>query len=324
MNKLAALAAAFLLAVSPASQAEEGGGPLADILKETDPQVFITEMKNLLPDVSSDNLRQGLALLAVVEELFGSLDEARQHYLQAAFAGSGERDVPYMLHSAELLIELGGLEEAGTICKAVLNTADDPGLKESASVLTSRIAFLEGSAAQAWAALEPHVLPMKENISAPALYWVYRLADLSNRDEEKAAAAQSIRTKYPGSPEQLLIDGGAKEYPSPLTFFGLLETHTAFTKQVEPAEEPPSQTDTPHDEEPRNIMIQTGSFTDRENAEYHVKDLSAEGFSAEIVTKTISGKVYHRVVIPDVPADESQEYLMRLKDRGYEGWPLYD
>jgi cell division septation protein DedD len=71
-------------------------------------------------------------------------------------------------------------------------------------------------------------------------------------------------------------------------------------------------------------LVQTGSFKDRENAEYMVRDLKASGFEAEVVEKQIGGTLYYRVVIgPLMTLEQAQSLLMKLKDSSYEGVLLF-
>jgi cell division septation protein DedD/thioredoxin-like negative regulator of GroEL len=71
-------------------------------------------------------------------------------------------------------------------------------------------------------------------------------------------------------------------------------------------------------------LVQTGSFRDRENAEYMVRDLEASGFEAVILEKTIGGTHYYRVVIgPLMTVEQAQTVLMKLKDASFEGVLLF-
>ncbi len=329
MNRfLIPLVCIFICAVPFTAGAEASGTELEDILEEKEPHKLIDSLTRVLPELSPEDLRRGLLRLAEAEEMLGLLDEARQHYLQAAFAGKEDRDIAGMLNSAAILLELGGLDEAETICKAVLNTADDPVFLEEASVQLSRLRYLNGQPDKAWTVLENRVFPLSEEKSASTLYWVYRLAGLTNRPDRQSEALETLASRYPESPEYALLTGGAEGFPSPLCFFGLMDDHKEKSKDE--ATEAVSGTEqdreslTESEVGEQVVMIQTGSFLDRENAEYHVRDLADAGFSVEIIRNEMSGKLYHRVVIPDVPLEEVQNYLIRLKDKGYEGWPLYD
>jgi SPOR domain len=75
---------------------------------------------------------------------------------------------------------------------------------------------------------------------------------------------------------------------------------------------------------PPSTMIQIGSYQDRTNAEYRLKDLSNAGFPGKILTARRNGTTYYKVVVPNVAPADSQTYLIRLKDKGFEGFLLSD
>lgn len=76
----------------------------------------------------------------------------------------------------------------------------------------------------------------------------------------------------------------------------------------------------------RVVGIQTGSFRDRENAEYMALDIEELGFDATITETTISGDTFFRVLVdvPDGAVDAVQSYVVRLKERGIEGFLVFD
>ena len=88
---------------------------------------------------------------------------------------------------------------------------------------------------------------------------------------------------------------------------------------------PPPATPAPATPPPiPTVLVQTGSFQDRENAEYMVRDLETHGFEAGIVEKKIAGTLYYRVVLgPPMIPDQAQAILMKLKDVGFEGVLLF-
>lgn len=68
------------------------------------------------------------------------------------------------------------------------------------------------------------------------------------------------------------------------------------------------------------VLLQTGSFRDPENAQYMVRDLEARGFSAEVVTATVGSTMYYRVLVgPPCSVGDAQGLLVRLKEAGFEG-----
>jgi cell division septation protein DedD len=98
------------------------------------------------------------------------------------------------------------------------------------------------------------------------------------------------------------------------------------TADVQPPPQAESPAESPASAQPAvpTALVQTGSFRDRENAEYMVGDLESSGFAAEIVDKRIGGTLYYRVVIgPLMTVEQAQVVLMKLKDASFEGVLLF-
>jgi cell division septation protein DedD len=99
---------------------------------------------------------------------------------------------------------------------------------------------------------------------------------------------------------------------------------TAQPEQAAPSTASQLATKQPPQPQIQTVLVQTGSFRDRENAEYMVRDLKASGFETEIMEKQIGGTLYYRVVIgPLMTVDKAQAVLMKLKDAGFEGVLLF-
>jgi cell division protein FtsN len=72
------------------------------------------------------------------------------------------------------------------------------------------------------------------------------------------------------------------------------------------------------------ILIQTGSYLRRENAQEMASRLKTEGFDAEIRTVEVGEKTYHRVFVPaSRSVEEARTVQQRLKDRGVEGFLVF-
>lgn len=98
----------------------------------------------------------------------------------------------------------------------------------------------------------------------------------------------------------------------------------AQSEQAAPSTASQLATKQPPQPQIQTVLVQTGSFRDRENAEYMVRDLKASGFETEIMEKQIGGTLYYRVVIgPLMTVDKAQAVLMKLKDAGFEGVLLF-
>jgi tetratricopeptide (TPR) repeat protein len=145
--------------------------------------------------------------------------------------------------------------------------------------------------------LLPRDLPMPEGGS-----------DGDRDDGARLPAAES------GSPEKPEPAPAEKPEPAPA------EERTS-PPAVQPLSSPPPTSGEP----PAPVaLVQTGSFQDRENAQYMVRGLQAAGFEAEIAEKRIGGNLYYRVVIgPLMTVEQAQAVLMRLKDSSFEGVLLF-
>ncbi len=180
------------------------------------------------------------------------------------------------------------------------------------------------------------------------------LIDLG-REEEAAEQLEKLAGDFPDSPELALAKAQGEEEddriayaPSPSRFLprelpvsgergieaeepeaGPAEPgpsgEPATAGEAEIAETTPSAPEAVDRQPPsRNVLVQTGSFRDPENAHYMIRDLKASGFDASIVEKQIGGTVYYRVVIgPAQTAEKAQAVLMKLKDASFEGVLLF-
>jgi len=134
----------------------------------------------------------------------------------------------------------------------------------------------------------------------------------------RTAAASHPIAQQPQAVAQEPIAGSAPTAePAPAAVLptpGAPQQHSPTAQPPPGAFQPPTPT----------ALVQTGSFRDRENAEYMVRDLEANGFEAGIVEKQIGGTLYFRVVIgPLMTVDQAQAVLMKLKDASFEGVLLF-
>ena len=73
--------------------------------------------------------------------------------------------------------------------------------------------------------------------------------------------------------------------------------------------------------EQSEVLIQLGSFRLKNNALEHIRELSKKGIDAEIREKRNDNDLFYITVIP--AGDDIQRSLLRLKEQGVEGFPLY-
>jgi hypothetical protein len=173
-------------------------------------------------------------------------------------------------------------------------------------------------------------------------YYEYLLAQARNDEAEIQLA--KLQREFPDSPElALAMNEGSgvaigyaptpsrllpKDLPLPQGGSGPVQAPPAAqapaAEQAPPVQAPSTQPAATAQPSSPTVLVQTGSFRDRENAQYMVRDLEASGFEAEIVEKQIGGNLYYRVVIgPLMTVDQAQAVLMKLKDASFEGVLLF-
>lgn len=273
-----------------------------------------------------------LLILAQIEESLGNYKDAQSHYQSAAFVRRGERDYRALFHSALLLIEQGEYSLAEVQLTRVRDSTDSEKLMRTAQLNLARLYALTGNHEEA----EKAVADIMEDETGPEIYYlIYTVSSHLEMDEQARAAGERLIKEFPKSPEAQLVQGLAEEAPSTEKVFGLLRGEAAADRREETADSgkaasEETQKETRQEEteaEPQEIQkargVQTGSFRDIENADYMAAELEKKGFSAQVEEKTVNGTKYHQVIVP-VPEDlRAQDILLRLKEEGFEGYPVY-
>jgi len=274
----------------------------------------IRTLKEGLSRAQTEDRKACLLKLATLSEMLGRIDEAAISYYNAFFSVTPTEDYQILLKSANLYMELGDYPKARSIGKMVLTVSQAAKFRAEAAVLLSRIYLVEGNLTEA----KELVLPLvdQKEIEPASLLWIYALGYYTGDKELLTYARKRMETQYPNSMEYALMTQSVEYYPSPVNYLGLLPPIALEVEEKGPSSSEGSSSTL--------IMIQTGSFLDRENAEYMVKDLKSSGFNPEIKTSLISGKTYYKVVIPSIPEKELQKHLVLLKEKGFEGYPLYE
>jgi cell division septation protein DedD len=207
-------------------------------------------------------------------------------------------------------------------------------------LLTARIHGLEGKQREAEPLYRLLITTYSDTTVAPAIFLAYyEFLTALGREAEAAEQLEKLARGFPESPELALAQGGDGRItyaPSPSRFLprelpvpvekGIEAAEPATSGEAAIAEATPTASTAAEEEKPppRNVLVQTGSFRDPENAHYMIRDLKASGFDAVIMEKQIGDTVYYRVVIgPAQTAEKAQAVLMKLKDAGFEGVLLF-
>ena len=262
-----------------------------------------------------------------IQEIVGDLASAQESYQEASFVVPGKKDLESLLSSARLLFEIGEFRDAEAQARGMLQTVDDAEVRTDAAVILSRV---YAATEREGRAVETIRQVLGSSGDGSALLWAVHLARLTEDADLEADALEQLEANHQGSMELALAVGTIDALPSASQILGLggigpaAEVALEQTQTVASDTRAENQTVLVESAEPEYIDIQTGSFLVRENAEYALKDLRGEGFEAILRERRIEEKLFFRVVLPEVPAAEVQQTLVRLKERGFEGYPLYN
>ena len=257
-----------------------------------------------------------LVMLAELEELAGNPVSSQKHYQDASFAVPGSKDFESLLRSALLLLDLGEYRTAEAQSRAIIDTCREEEIKNRAVILLSRIYYMTEREREALELFGRDEAWQKKLFPPEGLLWIFELSRRLEVSDLSARALEQLAALYPDSLELSLVSGDAEYFPSPSAFIGLPKVAV-----VEIVSTPESINEV---DEETEISIQTGSFSVKENAEYAARDLKAEGFDSQIVERKINDKTFYRVIVPDVKQDNLQTILLQLKEKGFEGFPLYE
>ncbi|POR05250.1 hypothetical protein AU468_01820 [Alkalispirochaeta sphaeroplastigenens] len=254
-----------------------------------------------------------------------------------------------------VLLELGEAREAVRVLSRMISSSGDRRIQRAGAILRGRAHFLAGETDTALA----HAIALADQKhEAEALFLLFDIAralqdtdllEQSRRDlseyfglspEDRLASPRGgVRSVAAAPlPSRLLQEGGDRSgiSGSIVRAPGPRDGGVPPLRDDSPSGEAPSGEVDPEEKEPAPATrdaesssltgIQTGSFRDRENASYMLRDITALGFSATIKTaETGSGRFYRVIVtLPEgyQPAD-AQETVVALKEEGIEGFLVF-
>jgi hypothetical protein len=246
-----------------------------------------------------------------VQEHAGRYKDASQSYAgAAAIAAPPAQGMP--LVSAEQLaidaircaLSAGEYPIAESYLSSEVKNSRDPAIQSYVKLYTAWCllskARTDGDVAAAVALLETYAKDsMLETVRPEVLLTLWYI------DPAGAWGKELIR-RYPNSPEAAITQGKANILPSPFWFF--LPSQTA--QQNPDAETSPSAPET-------QKLLQLGIFRNRGNADAYVSRIKEAGFTAWIISQNRDGQDYFVVVTSD-----SRDALRRLKDAGFDAFPL--
>ena len=275
-------------------------------------QAELAALEGRLAALPPSSVERNIVLrrLARLRSLAGDLEKAVENWTGAAFVSSPP-DPASLLEAARCHIALGDYPSADRMIGLVLNGAAPPALLREAQYLASVSAAFRTGNTEALTSL----------LSAPAyaekksalLYMIWRIA----ADE---TARARLLAECPQSPEAAIVRETAPvDAPArPMWLFpgGREGIIVAESFPLIPDPPPP-----PSAGENRPTLLQTGLFSREENARSMMERLSGAGFGVIMNRRDVNGSVFFVVGVP--PGDTVNTTIIRLRDAGFEAFPVY-
>lgn len=255
-------------------------------------------LKKYLP-ATNDTVNQRLVLthLGWYEELLGNISNAQDYYERAAYITASGTEYTLLLCSANLLQYLGEYGKSELQLLEILKNSKNKKIQGIAYLLLAKSYLLRDEIVKLDVIIR-ELQKIDEPVNPQIAYFLENLGknDYLSRELSK-------------SPEYLILSGKIKKLPDVENVFGFLNLKKHDSKEVE--------------QNIGDFYIQTGSFKDPDNAEYMSRDLEKLGFYTTIDEQTIQGTIYYKVLIKAASAEEVPNLILKLKDKGYEGYPIY-
>lgn len=328
----------FVLAFSTQLFAAEGEGKPKTDLSVSDELERLTTEAYAYP--AGSKKRDALVELALLRELSGDNEGASSAWADAAFAAGEGRDDSALLEAARCLIAIGEIDRAFADLRTVLITGRDKVAISRARYLGAQLSAFRGDE-DAVATLSTFVDDVEyADRRATTLYLLWLLtSDGSFRDRLVADHAKSPEATLASAPERASVSiaqtplwlffpargavPSANEAPLPKA------ASSAAVAEVPPSAAPVAATPTKPAslsapdtaESSRSVALQIGLFRREENAKVLMKKLDAAGFKAEMTHRVVGSDEYYAVVVSG--GTKPDETALRLKDAGFESFPLY-
>lgn len=311
---------------------------LADALSPRDSFELLAEFAPLLYDGSaSKNLLCRAGQLAL---LLGRYDSAADSFEAAAFRLAPARDDVLLLRSARERLASGETDRAAERASLVSRSATDPSLVRASRLVSAWAALVAGRLTEA-KRLASVVLAGDDAASAAPLGGPERREALfiewAALPVDRPSALAVLAKEYPESPEYALASGkasgqGIDFLPLPHWYLsGLigetsgLRAETEAEAALSPAGTKDRSATTPSPSAGEGggkaLRYQIGVFSKSGNAASLVAELSKKGFSASIEERLLKGRKLEAVVVQ--AGSDANATLLKLKDAGYEAYPLF-
>ncbi len=274
-------------------------------------------------NISETELYQKYLEAGYISESSGNLSKAAGYFEQASLAVSGNKDYESLYKSAVLNAEIADYHKSESQLKIIMNFTEDLNLSQKCRTLLSRVYFLRGEDQESVDMIED--VFSRDDIPLEAVFWLDELSKAADSSLNKINGIISRNMDKINNIAELVQ---FTDFPSPERLLGFfrINPEQEFVTVSDQAENKveiiESETESAVDDE-NTISIQLGSFGVEKNADELLKKLLAEGFQVKLSEKTVNSKIYHVVLMPAIPAEELQDMVIKLKENGYEAYPIY-
>jgi hypothetical protein len=301
------------------------------------------------PGLPAAELHECLTRLGRLFLLSGNLEGAADAFNRAAFANPQNRDDRSLLDAVRCYLALGEREKAESGIQMVLVSGRDPAQVREARFLgglsyafgfgnTQVLASLLSDAGETGAvAVDPSLLPLAEQTGQKSNI-LYTLWKITGNESYRTR----LSTEYPSSPEAKSLDEDPRRQIAGassamwLLFPGrsAVSLDTPVIREPARAEDPPpavsGAANTAAQAAPKPeaavsaaaVVLQTGLFGREENAQAMADRLKKAGFTPLVSRRAVNGVPYFAVSV-NAPPGGVNAMILRLKDSGFEAFPVY-
>jgi hypothetical protein len=314
---------------------------LSEALQPDDSLELLAEFAPLAADgAASKELLRRAGELAL---LLGRYEEAADSLEAAAFRLAPARDDALLLRSARERLAAGETDRALERASLVLRSSSEPALVRGARLVSAWAALVAGRLSDAKSLASAVLSGDEAAIAAPPGGAERREAlfvEWAALPGERPSILALLAKEYPESPEYALAVGAASSQdiaflPLPHWYLsgllgevsgsrpaGLIASSSGKGGEAAETETPNGATAKAATEDSsggKALRYQLGIFSKSGNAALLLAELSKKGFQATIEERLVKGQKLEAVVVQAGSGDT----LLRLKDAGYEAYPLF-
>ncbi len=326
----------------------------ADALPAAEQAALLAEFAPELADAS--RAKDLVIRAATLYQLLGVYTEAARLFELAASRPGPGRDEALILMAARLWLAAGEAERAAESAGIVRGTHVAGDLARESRLVAAWASLISGDAARAQA-LAVELLGADAQRAASSAALVAPEGSAARREalfitwlaagEGRADRALALAREYPGSPEAFIAEDRSASavrlaalphwYLSGLALRPLGDAAgAAFAASASSglasspsgsstASQAPSQPNASPPQAATSAVtrFQVGVFSKADNASRLAAELSGRGFKPIIEKRNSSGRELYAVIVEVASGSRAEDTLLRLKDAGYEAYPLF-